>query len=237
MKIRILSICPEQFDSFLKTPLISRSMASGLLDLRIIDIRDYVKGSFRKVDDSPYGGGLGMVMRCPPILDALNDQKSEQSHTVILAPIGQPFQQKDAHRLSQEEELIFICGHYEGMDARIYPYADELISIGDYILSGGELPAMVLTEAIMRVVDGSMKKESTEEESFEAGLLEYPQYTKPADFHGDRVPEVLLSGNHEAIRRWRNEQAIAWTDKYRPDLIRKNKLLYRRRSIALLQGL
>ncbi len=225
MKIRILSICPEQFASFLETPLISRSMASGLLDLKIVDIRDYAEGSFRKVDDSPYGGGPGMVMRCQPILDALNAGRSEKSHTVILTPVGQPFRQEDAHRLAKEEELILVCGHYEGMDARIYPYTDELISIGDYILSGGELPAMVVTEAIMRLVDGSMKKESTEEESFETGLLEYPQYTKPADLNGDKVPEILLSGNHEAIRRWRQEQAFAWTEKYRPDLIRRNKLL------------
>ena len=225
MKITILTICPEQFDSFLGTPLISRSMASGLLDLKIVDIRDYAQGSFRKVDDSPYGGGPGMVMRCQPILDALNDHKSDRSRTIVLTPIGKPFTQKDAHCFSLEEELILICGHYEGMDARIYPHADELVSIGDYILCGGELPAMVVTEAILRLVDGSMKKESTEEESFEQGLLEYPQYTKPADLNGDKVPEILLSGNHEAIRKWRHEQALELTKQKRPDLIRKNKIL------------
>lgn len=225
MKIRILSICPEQFDSFLHTPLISRSMASGLLDLDIVDIRNYAERSFRKVDDSPYGGGPGMVMRCQPILDALNAHRSDQTHTIILTPIGKPFDQEDAHRLSKEEELILICGHYEGMDARIYKHADELISIGDYILTGGELPAMAVTEAILRLVDGSMKKESTEEESFETGLLEYPQYTKPADLNGDKVPEVLLSGNHEAIRKWRQEQALELTKQKRPDLIRRNRFL------------
>ncbi|MBQ6559641.1 MAG: tRNA (guanosine(37)-N1)-methyltransferase TrmD [Erysipelotrichaceae bacterium] len=225
MKIRILSICPEQFDSFLKTPLISRNMASGLLDLKVIDIRDYAEGSFRKVDDSPYGGGPGMVMRCQLVLDALKDVRSESSRTIILSPIGQPFRQEDAHRLSMEEELILICGHYEGMDARIYQYADELISIGDYILTGGELPSMAITDAVMRLVDGSMKKESTEEESFEEGLLEYPQYTRPADLDGDKVPEILLSGDHEAIRKWRHDQALELTKERRPDLIRKNKLL------------
>ena len=224
MNITILTICPEQFGSFTETPLIARSIASGLLDLRIIDIRDFANGSFRKVDDSPYGGGPGMVMRCQPILDALQSARKENSHTILLSPAGKPFRQKDAHRLSEEKDLILICGHYEGMDARIEKHVDEQLSIGDYILCGGELPAMVITEAIMRLVDGSMKKESTIDESFEDGLLEYPQYTRPFDLDGDIVPEVLLSGNHEAIRKWRHEKALERTKEARPDLLRKNKI-------------
>ena len=224
MNITILSICPEQFASFKETPLISRSIASGLLDLKIIDIRDHVEGSFRKVDDSPYGGGPGMIMRCQPVLDALGSVREKDSHVVLLSPAGKPFQQEDAHRLSEEKDLILICGHYEGMDARIEKHVDEQLSIGDYILCGGELPAMVIAEAIMRLVDGSMKKESTMEESFEDGLLEYPQYTRPFDLDGDTVPEILLSGNHEAIRSWRHEKALERTVELRPDLLRKNKI-------------
>lgn len=206
-----------------------------------MDIRDYAPGSFRDVDDSPYGGGVGMILRCQPVLDALeavrtpaNSDVSEShaapsghtatdshaDHVVILTPIGTPYKQADAHRLSMEEHLILICGHYEGMDARIYPHADELISIGDYILTGGELPAMVICDSVMRLVKGSMKEESTVEESFEDGLLEYPQYTRPADYNGQKVPEVLLSGDHEAIRQWRREEAERITRERRPDLLK-----------------
>ena len=222
MKISILTICPEQFGDFLKTPLICRSMAKGLLDMEITDVRDYAPGSFRKVDDSPYGGGAGLIMRCQPVLDALEDKRTEDSHVIVLAPIGKRYDQKDAHRLSQMKHLILICGHYEGMDARIYDHVDELISIGDYILCGGEMPAMIITESVMRLVDGSMKKESVLEESFEGDLLEYPQYTRPADYKGQKVPEVLLSGDHEAIRKWRHEEAVKLTEKMRPDLLDKN---------------
>ena len=221
MKITILSICPEQFESFKKTPLIDRNLRSGLLDLQIVDIKNYAKGSFRKVDDSPYGGGPGMILRIQPLLDALNDNRSESSHTVLLTPSGNRFQQQDAHRLSEMKDLILICGHYEGVDARIYPYVDEWLSIGDYILSGGELPAMVITEALMRLVKGSMKAESTLEESFEQNLLEYPQYTRPADSQGQKVPEILLTGNHEAIRQWRYKQALKLTETNRPDLLKE----------------
>ena len=219
MKISILTICPEQFGDFLRTPLIARSAASGLLDIDIIDIRDYAPGSFRAVDDSPYGGGAGMILRCQPVLDALEDVRTPESRTIILVPAGTPYKQKDAHRLAGEAHLILICGHYEGLDARIYPHADELISIGDYILTGGELPAMIITDSVMRLVKGSMKEESTLEESFENGLLEYPQYTRPADYKGQKVPEVLLSGNHEAIRQWRRREAERITRERRPDLL------------------
>jgi len=220
MKITILTICPEQFGDFQKTPLISRAVNAGLLELSIIDIRDYAPGSFRHVDDSPYGGGAGMILRCQPVLDALEAVRTPLSHVAILAPIGKPYVQADAHRLAAMEELVLICGHYEGMDARIYPYADEILSIGDYVLTGGELPAMVICDSLMRLVEGSMKKESTVEESFEEGLLEYPQYTRPADYKGQKVPEILLSGDHEAIRKWRQEEALRVTKERRPDLLK-----------------
>ena len=161
-----------------------------------------------------------MILRCQPVLDALEAVRTPLSHVAILAPIGKPYVQADAHRLAAMEELVLICGHYEGMDARIYPYADEILSIGDYVLTGGELPAMVICDSLMRLVEGSMKKESTMEESFEEGLLEYPQYTRPADYKGQKVPEVLLSGDHEAIRKWRQEEALRVTKERRPDLLK-----------------
>ena len=219
MKISILTICPEQFGDFARTPLIARSVSSGLLELEIVDIREFAPGSFRDVDDSPYGGGAGMIMRAQPVLDALASVSRPGSHSVILAPIGKKYTQADAHRLALTDHLILICGHFEGMDARIYPHADELISIGDYILTGGELPAMVICDSVMRLVKGSMKEESTREESFEDGLLEYPQYTRPAEYNGERVPEVLLSGDHERIREWRRKEALRLTRELRPDLL------------------
>ncbi len=223
MKITILTICPEQFESFLKTPLVSRSIKRGLLCLRIVDIRNYAPGSFRKVDDSPYGGGAGMVLRYQPVADALKDVSSQDSHSVILSPIGKPYVQKDAHRLALMDELVLICGHFEGFDERIYEECDEILSIGDFILCGGEIPAMAVTESVLRLVGGSMKKESVSEESFERRLLEYPQYTRPEEIQGKRVPAVLLSGNHEAIEAWRHERSLETTRKRRPDLLRKKK--------------
>ena len=219
MKISILTICPEQFESFLKTPLIERNVASSLLQLEIIDIRDFVKGSFRKIDDSPYGGGPGMILKVEPVVKALESVKSKDSHVILMAPAGKTYKQEDAHRLGEYEHLIIICGHFEGFDQRITKYVDEIFSIGDYILCGGEIPAMVISESVMRLVDGSMKRESVLDESFENGLLEYPQYTRPYDYNGDKVPDVLLSGDHEAIRRWRHEEALKMTEKYRKDMI------------------
>ena len=164
-----------------------------------------------------------MILRCQPVLDSLEDVKEEGSHSILLAPIGKRYDQKDAHRLSNEDHLILICGHYEGFDARIYSHVDEILSIGDYVLTGGELPAMVICESVMRLVDGSMKKESVTEESFEEDLLEYPQYTRPFDYKGEKVPDVLLSGNHEAIKKWRREEALKVTRERRPDLLKNEK--------------
>ena len=219
MKISILTICPEQFGDFQRTPMAKRAVEKGILELEIIDIRDYAQGCFRKVDDSPYGGGAGLILRCQPVLSALEKVRSQKSHVVILAPIGKPYKQEDARRLSGIEHLILICGHFEGMDARIYSYADEMISIGDYILSGGELPAMIITDSVLRLVDGSIKPESLAEESFDNGLLEYPQYTRPAEYNGQKVPDVLLSGNHEEIQKWRRNNAVMLTARLRPDLL------------------
>ena len=223
MKITILSIAPEQFNDFLKTPLIHRAREKGVLDIEIKDIRDYAPGSFRKVDDSPYGGGPGMLLRVQPIADAIADSKSDDSHVLILAPIGKRFDQKDAHRLAEMKHLILVCGHYEGFDQRVYEFADEILSIGDYILCGGELPAMVISEAVTRLIEGTIKRDSIKEESFEDGLLEYPQYTRPAEYKGMKVPDVLLSGNDAKIKKWRRNKAIELTKERRADLLEDRK--------------
>ena len=223
MVISILSIFPEICESIERSPVIACLGASGSLVLEWIDIKDFAGGSFRHIDDSPYGGGAGMILRCQPVLDALEFAKVRHPeldhHSVLLAPIGHVYQQKDARRLAACEHLILICSHYEGFDARVYDYVDELISIGDYILTGGELAAMVLLDSVTRLTKGALREESTREESFENGLLEYPQYTRPAVFDGKAVPEVLLSGNHEAIRRWRREESEKLTRRLRPDLV------------------
>ena len=219
MRISVLTMCPEMFGDFRHSPVVSRSEAAGRLTLDIIDFRNYTEGSFRKIDDSPYGGGRGMIIRCQPVIDAIEDIRTENSRIVILSPAGRPYSQKTARRFSSVDHLILVCGHFEGFDQRIYSYADEVVSIGDYILTGGELAAMVVTDSVVRLLKGSLRDGSADEESFENGLLEYPQYTRPAVFRGQPVPEVLLSGDHEAIRLWRSAQAVKRTEENRPDLL------------------
>lgn len=223
MRITVCTVCPEFFDSFLSSTMVRRAMDAGAVDIIICDIKEYADGCFRKIDDSPYGGGAGCVMRCEPVVGAIEAVKAPESHVALFAPIGQMYSQADARRFARMQDLVLVCGHYEGFDARIYPYADEIISVGDYILSGGEIAAMAVMDSVIRLFPESLKEESTREESFENGLLEYPQYTRPAEFRGERVPEVLLSGNHEAIRRWRQEESVKLTEKLRPDLLEKRK--------------
>jgi len=219
MKISILSIFPETFSSFCETPVISRAVSRGALEVELIDIRDFAEGSFRKIDDSPYGGGPGMVLRVDTVSRAIEAVRKEGSHVVLLSPKGGLFNQKKAHEFGKTDHLVLVCGHYEGFDARISRYVDEEISIGDYILTGGELAAMVICDSVVRLFPGSLKEGSAQDESFETGLLEYPHYTHPLEFNGDRVPEILLSGNHEAIRKWREEKSLEETRRYRPDLL------------------
>ena len=223
MTISVLTIMPELFGSFLQAPVIARAIRNGVLEVKIIDIREYAPGSFRHIDDSPFGGGAGMVMRCQPVLDALR-ACNNKDRTVILSPAGKPYTQKKAHELSSAGHLVLICGHYEGMDARIYPHADEQISIGDYVLTGGEIAAQVIIDSIARLLPGSLRAESTQEESFENGLLEYPQYTQPAVYEGEAVPDVLRSGDHEKIRKWRLQQSLLLTRRMRPDLFEAHVL-------------
>ena len=223
MKITILTIFPGLFDSFLASPVLQRAVKKGVLEIEVVDIKDYSPGSFRHIDDSPFGGGPGMVMRCQPVLDALRAVKKElpdrASVTAALSPAGAVFSQKTAHRYAGLDHLILICGHYEGMDERIFRHVDEEVSIGDFILTGGELAAMAVADAVIRLLPGAIRAESTSEESFENGLLEYPQYTQPAVYDGESVPDVLLSGNHEKIRKWRLMESLRKTFLKRPDLL------------------
>ena len=223
-KISILTICPEYFDSFLKSHVIDLAVRRGLLEIEIVDIRDYAAGSFRRVDDSPYGGGRGLLLRCEPVLDALeavlaDSSQGMRSRTVALAPAGHCLTQQKVHDYAENtDHLVLICGHYEGMDARIYGHVDERLSIGPYVLSGGEIAAQVVADAVARLLPGNLKEGSAGEESYEAeGLLEYLQYTRPADYRGERVPEVLLSGDHAKIAAWRRESARSETAAFRAD--------------------
>lgn len=224
MKITVLTIFPDMFHDFLNTSIISRSIQKGLVEFEIVDIREYAPGSYRHVDDSPFGGGAGMVMKCQPVLDALDAVKTENSWSVLMSPAGQVYSQTKAHEYAKKDHLILLCGHYEGLDERINHHMDELISIGDYVLTGGELASMVISDSVVRLLKGAIRDESTDEESHENGLLEYPQYTKPADYKGEKVPEILLSGHHENIRKWRLKQSLKLTRERRPDLFAKHEL-------------
>ena len=223
MKITILSVVPEMLSSLQASPIVQHAMQKGILELEIVDIKEYADGSFRHIDDSPFGGGAGMIMRCEPVYRAYRSVCNNGCHTIIPTPAGIPYTQKKAHELCGYEHLVLIAGHYEGLDERIFDLADERICMGDYIVSGGEYACMSITDSIVRLLPGVIRKESTEEESFENGLLEYSQYTKPVEFEGKRVPDVLRSGNHGAIAQFRHEDALKKTAQYRPDLLEKYK--------------
>ncbi len=224
MRITILTIFPEMFEGFLNTSIIKKARLKNIVDIQVVDFRPFTADKHTRVDDYPFGGGQGMVLMCQPIIDCLKSVKEENSHVVLMNPTGQTFNQAKAHELLEKEDIIIICGHYEGYDARISNYVDEEISIGDYILTGGELGAMVVTDAVTRLVKGVISEDSTEDESFENGLLEYPQYTKPVDYDGYVVPEVLLSGHHENIRKFRLYESLKKTLELRPDLLEKKEL-------------
>ena len=220
MKISILTLFPEMFTNFLTESIIKRAIAKKTVEIEIIDFRKYSKLNNNQVDDTPYGGGAGMVLMCQPIFDAINDIKTIDSLVILLTPDGTTYNQKKANELSKFKHLILVCGHYEGFDERIKNFVDLEISIGDYILTGGEIPAMAITDSIVRLLDGVIKNESKENESFEKKLLDYPVYTKPREFEGLIVPEVLLSGDHKKIAEWRKQEQIKKTEEKRPDLIK-----------------
>ncbi len=220
MKISILTIFPEIFGNFLNTSLIKKAINSKKIDINLLNIRDYSKNKQKSVDDTPYGGGVGMLMMFPPVYDAIKDVKKEYSKVVYLSPQGITYNQKIAKKLKDEKHLILLCGRYEGIDERVKDVVDYEISIGDYILMGGEIPAMVLCESITRLIPGVIKDESVDEDTFENNLLKYPEYTKPAEYMGYKVPDVLLSGNHKKINDWRKEMQLKNTIKKRKDLLK-----------------
>ncbi len=224
MKITILTLFPTMFDGFKNESIIKRALEKNQVDIEIVDIRPFSENKHKSVDDTPYGGGQGMVMRCQPVVDALDAVKSVNSKSFLMAPFGKKLDQRLVRQLSQEEHLILVCGHYEGLDARIENYVDGALSIGDFILTGGELASMVIADAITRTLDGVIVEASHLDESFENDLLEYPQYTKPDHFRGYDVPEVLLSGHHKNIERYRLKESLRRTLQYRPDLLEKRSL-------------
>lgn len=219
MRIRILSLLPQAFDSFLSYPVIRHAIDKGLVEIEVIDIRDYADGCWRAIDDSPYGGGAGLLLRVDVVKKALDGAAGDKGRRILLGPKGRLFDQMLAHELSHEKELVLIAGHYEGVDERVRSYIDDEVSIGDYILTGGESAAIVLAEAVIRLLDGAIKEASSASESFEDGILEEPQYTHPALFDGKSVPDVLMSGNKAAIARFNELEAIKDTIALRPDLI------------------
>lgn len=221
MIIDILTLFPEAF-SYLDNSILKRAKESGLLEINIHDIRDFSLDKHKKCDDYPFGGGAGMLMSVQPIYDAVNNVLTDHSKIVMPSPSGENLSVTLAQELSKEEHLIFICGHYEGIDHRVNEIFNPLeVSIGDYVLTGGELPAMVIIDTISRFIEGVISSESLSEESFSNGLLEYPQYTRPANFMGIKVPDVLLSGNHAEVDNWRKEQSLKKTMEKRPDLLKK----------------
>ncbi len=223
MKITILTLFPEMYEGFLNTSMIKRILSRDLVEIELVDIRDYAVDRHRHVDDTPYGGGAGMLMRVDIAHRAIKAHQKENSRVLLMSPKGKRYSQEDARRLVKEEDIIILCGHYEGLDCRIEKYCDEMLSIGDYVLTGGELPSMVITDSIVRLIDESISPESLKEESFDNGLLEYPQYTRPFEYDGEEVPFVLTNGNHKEIHRFNLKNALKETMKYRPDLLEERE--------------
>jgi len=223
MRFDILTLFPEMFDGINKS-IIGKAVEKNLIEINLINIRDFSKDKHKKVDDTPYGGGAGMVLKPDVVYDAYNSIKTDNAKVIYLSPKGKTLNQEKVRNLSKEKHLILLCGHYEGIDQRVLDeIVNEEISIGDYVLTGGEIPAMVLIDSVSRYVDGVITKESVEEESFSNGLLEYPQYTRPEVFLGRKVPEVLLSGHHKNIKKWREEESLKITRLNRPDLLKKGE--------------
>ncbi len=224
MRIDILTLFPEMFEN-LKMSILGRAQEKNLISVNLVNIRDFSKDKHKKCDDYPFGGGAGMLMTPQPLYDAIMSVKTEKSYVIYMSPRGNVLTGKKVISYAKTyEHLVIVCGHYEGIDERIIELCiDEEVSIGDYVLTGGELPAMVLVDSVSRYVEGVLSEGSTDEESFSNNLLEYPQYTRPAEFMGLKVPEVLISGHHENIKKWRQEQSLALTQKRRPDLLKKEK--------------
>lgn len=223
MRIDILTLFPNMYDGFLSESIIKRAIEKKLVEINIVNFRDFSKDPHQKVDDTPYGGGNGMVLMIQPIYDCIKSLKKEDSKVILLTPEGATYNQEKAYDLAKEKHLILICGHYEGFDERIKSLVDLEVSIGDFILTGGEIPSMIIVDSITRLIDGVIMEESHIKDSFnpETKLLDYPVYTKPREFEGMKVPDVLLSGDHKKIEEYRMAEAKKKTEKYRPDLLEK----------------
>jgi tRNA (guanine37-N1)-methyltransferase len=222
VKIDVLTLFPEMFVGPLDFSMVKRARDAGILNLRVVNLRDYTHDRHKTVDDKPFGGGPGMLLKPEPIFEAVESLRSEKTRVILLTPGGRKFNQKIAQELSQYEDLLFVCGAYEGFDERIRTLVHDELSLGDFVLTNGALPAMTIIDAVSRLLPGVLGDEqSSADESFSHGLLEYPHYTRPADFRGMKVPDVLLSGNHAQIDKWRREQALERTKAKRPDLLRE----------------
>lgn len=219
MRIDILTLFPGMFTGFLNESIVKRAIEKGLVEINIINFREFSKLNNNQVDDTPYGGGSGMVLMVEPLVNAIEHYKTKDSKVILMCPQGKTYKQEKARILSQEKHLILVCGHYEGFDERIRKFVDEEISIGDYVLTGGEIPAMTISDSVIRLLDGVIKKESYQEESFNNNLLDYPTYTKPQEFRGLKVPDILISGDHKKIKEWRRQEQIKKTEEKRKDLL------------------
>lgn len=221
MKFDVLTLFPEMFET-MKQSIFGKAMEKGIVTMNTVNIRDFSKDKHKKVDDTPYGGGAGMVMMPDVVYSAYQSIEAKDAKVIYMSPQGKTLSQKKVEELAKQDHLIILCGHYEGIDQRVLDkIVDEEISIGDYVLTGGEIPAMVLMDSVSRYVEGVLKQDSIKEESFTNGLLEYPQYTRPETFEGQKVPEILLTGHHENIEKWRKEQSLRITKQKRPDLLEK----------------
>lgn len=224
MKISVLTLFPELFVPYITTSIIKKAILKSIVEIECINIRDFTNDKHQRVDDSPFGGGAGLVMKAQPMMDAIDQVRQIDSTVIYLTPVAPVYTQDKAKKLSFSSHIILLCGHYEGIDERVLSMVDEVISIGDFILTGGEVAAMVVMDSIIRLIPGVISSESIVSESFEEHLLEYPQYTRPEEVRGLKVPEILLSGHHANIEVYRREQSLLKTLKYRPDLLLKAKL-------------
>lgn len=222
MKIDVLTLFPEMYNGVLNSSILKRASENNLVEIKIHNIRDFSKDKHHRVDDYPIGGGEGMVLKVEPIYDAINYYKKPDSLVIMMTPQGKKYTQKMAYDLTKYKHLIILCGHYEGFDERIRQFVDMEISVGDFILTGGEIPSMILIDSVVRLIDGVIQENSHINDSFNDNLLDYPVYTKPIDFKGLKVPEILLSGHHQKINEWRKEQQIIKTKNRRPDLLEKS---------------
>ena len=224
MKITVLTLFPDMFKEFTNESIIKRAIDDGIVEISFVDIRTYSKEKHHHVDDTPYGGGAGMVLKCDILHDAIEDNSNSNTYKILMTPQGRTYNQNIALELKDKKELLLICGHYEGFDERIRDYVDDEISIGDYVLTGGEIASLVIIDSVTRLLNDAIRKESWEDDSFSNGLLEYPQYTRPLSYLGKEVPFVLTNGNHKDIREFRLKESLRKTLHKRPDLLEKRNL-------------